>query len=76
MRSKTSFRVFIQEDDKAMQKKIAEELKPFNYVINFFSKSESAFDLLNFNPDILIQDYKTQKVVKCYEWSEPYNNWH
>ncbi|HVD97549.1 MAG TPA: hypothetical protein VNB90_05035 [Cytophagaceae bacterium] len=77
MRSKaTNYRVFIQEDDKSMQKKIAEELKPYNYIINFFSKSESAFDLLNFNPDILIQDYKTQKVVKCYQWSEPYNHWH
>jgi hypothetical protein len=76
MKAKASFKVFIQEDDKTMQKKIAEELKEYNYIINFFSKSESAFDLLNFNPDILIQDYKTKKVVKCYEWSEPYNHWH
>ncbi len=76
MKAKASFKVFIQEDDKRMQKKIAEELKEYNYVINFFSKSESAFDLLSFNPDILIQDYKTKKVVKCYEWSEPYNHWY
>ncbi|HSZ24960.1 MAG TPA: hypothetical protein VK766_04545 [Cytophagaceae bacterium] len=76
MKVKPSFKVFIQEDDLAMQKKIAAELKEYNYKINFFSKSESAFDLLNFNPDILIQDYKTKKIVKCYEWSEPYNHWH
>jgi len=75
MRSKTSLRVFVQEDDKSMQQQIAEELKDYNCIINFFPKSESAFDLLNFNPDILIQDYKTQKAVKCYQWAEPYNDW-
>lgn len=70
---KSPYKVFIQEDDKAMQKKIAEELKENNYVISFFSKLDSAFDLLNFNPDILIQDYKSNKIVRCYEWAEPYN---
>ncbi len=72
---KSPYRVFIQEDDKNMQKKIAEELKENNYIISFFSKSDSAFDLLNFNPDILIQDYKSKKIVHIHEWSEPYNNW-
>ena len=76
MKSKVSYKVFIQEDDKTMQKKISEELKEYNYTINFFSKSESDFDLLNFNPDIRIQDYQTKKVVKCFEWSEPYNHWY
>jgi DNA-binding response OmpR family regulator len=75
MKGKSQFRVFVQEDDKKMQKQIAEELKEQNYVINFFSKSDSAFDLLSLNPDILIQDYKTKKIVKCYQWSEPYNHW-
>ncbi len=69
------YKVFIQEDDKGLQKKIAEELKDNNYDISFFSKSESAFDLLNFNPDILIQDYKTNKIVHCHRWLAPYNDW-
>ena len=72
---KSPYRVFVQEDDKAMQKKIAEELKENNYIISFFSKNDSAFDLLNFNPDILIQDYKTNKIVHCHAWSAPYNHW-
>ena len=75
MKARTSLKVFIQEDDKALQKKIAAEFKDYNCVINFFSKSESAFELLTFNPDILIQDFTTQKVVKCYQWTEPYNHW-
>jgi DNA-binding response OmpR family regulator len=73
--STKTMKVFIQEDDKEMQKKIARELKDYNYAISFFSKDDSAFDLLLFNPDILIQDYKTKKVVNCYEWAVPYNQW-
>ena len=69
------YRVFIQEDDRTLQNQITEELKDNNYIISFFSKSDSAFDLLNFNPDILIQDYKSNKIVRCHEWIEPYNNW-
>ena len=65
---KNGFKVFIMEDDKRMQKKIAEELKENNYQIHFFSKSESVFDLFNFSPDILIQDYENNKIINCYEW--------
>ncbi len=75
MKTKTALKVFIQEDDKIMQKKIAEELQQYDYQINFFSKSESAFYLLNFNPDILIQDSKENKVLNCYQWSTPSNKW-
>ena len=64
---KNGFKVFILEDDKAMQKQIAEELKESNYRIHFFSKSDSIFDLMKFSPDILIQDYKSNKVINCYE---------
>jgi hypothetical protein len=71
---KSPYKVFVQEDDKNVQKQIAEELKGNNYIISFFSKSDCTFDLLNFNPDILIQDYKKNKIVHCHEWSAPYNN--
>jgi DNA-binding response OmpR family regulator len=75
MKTSAPLKVFIQEDDREMQKKIARDLKDYNYTISFFSKGDSAFDLLMFNPDILIQDYQTNKVVKCYEWEVPYNQW-
>lgn len=64
----SNFRVFVLEDDKVTQQKIAEELKEYNYKIQFFPKDESVFDLLKFNPDILIQDYKKNIVIRCYEW--------
>lgn len=67
-------KVFIQEDNNAFQQQISEELKNENYLISFFSKSDSIFDLLNLNPDMIIQDYKKNKIVRCVEWSTPYNN--
>ena len=65
-------KVFIQEDDKLLQKRIAEDLKEYNYKLHFFSKDDSVFDLLKFNPDILIQDYYKNKVINCYQWAFPY----
>lgn len=71
MKNGDLFKVFIQEDDLEMQKKIRQELKPYNYIISFFSKSDSSFDLLRFSPDILIQDYAKNKVINCYQWHNP-----
>jgi CheY-like chemotaxis protein len=63
-----SLRVFVMEDHKPNQQKIEKALKKFRYKIFFFSKNESVFELLKFNPDILIQDYETQKILRCHEW--------
>ncbi|HXA02066.1 MAG TPA: hypothetical protein VNW99_08765 [Cytophagaceae bacterium] len=63
-----SLRVFVMEDHKPNQQKIEKALKKFKYKIFFFSKDESVFELLKFSPDILIQDYETQKMIKCHEW--------
>jgi DNA-binding response OmpR family regulator len=64
---KNEFKVFIMEDDKQVREEILEELKDRNYRIHFFSKNESIFELMNFSPDILIKDYKRNKVINCYE---------
>jgi DNA-binding response OmpR family regulator len=66
---KNEFKVFIMEDDKQLQEEIVEELKNSNYRIHFFSKDESIFELMKFSPDILIRDYKQNKVINCYELS-------
>ena len=68
----SSLKIFIQEDDKGIQKKILEELQDRNNSVTFFSKLDSIFDLLVFHPDILIQDYQTHKIIKCYEWNHLY----
>ena len=66
---KNEFKVFILEDDMKVQEEIREELKNSNYRLHFFSKSDSIFDLMKFSPDILIRDYKENKVINCYELS-------
>jgi len=67
-----SIKVFIQEDDKEIQKEIKEDLKSVDYIITFFSKSDSIFDLLSLHPDIIIQDYKSNKSINCYLWNDSY----
>jgi len=69
---KKFIKIFIQEDDKVIQKEIKEDFKIGDYIITFFSKSDSIFDLLALHPDILIQDYKNNKSINCYEWTENY----
>jgi CheY-like chemotaxis protein len=64
-----SYRVIIQEDDKDMQRKIADELKGNDYNIQFVPKDLSVFDVMNWNPDIIISDYSTKEIIKCYEWN-------
>jgi hypothetical protein len=61
-------KVFILEDDKPNQERITKDFQGMDYNISFFSKNESIFDLLKFYPDILIKDYKKNKVLKYEEW--------
>jgi CheY-like chemotaxis protein len=68
MISNRNLRVFVMEDHKSNQQKIEKALKKLKYKVFFFSKDESVFELLKFNPDILIQDYATRKIIKCHEW--------
>jgi DNA-binding response OmpR family regulator len=56
MKENQRLKVFIQEDEEEARIRITEELKDKNYKIYFFPKSESVFDLIKLNPDILIQD--------------------
>ena len=72
MKNSKPYKVFVMEDDRNSIRKIESELSDKNYRLHFFSKEDSIFDLLLFNPDILIQDYQNNKVTKCYEWSMPY----
>jgi hypothetical protein len=71
MNENRNLKVFIQEDDVPLREKITEDLKDQNYKIYFFSKEDSVFDLIKFTPDILIQDYKKNKVINLHEWSVP-----
>lgn len=66
------FKVFVLEDDLAKRQIITNELLSKNYSLHFFSKNNSVFDLLAFNPDILIHDYFTNKITHCHEWDMAY----
>ena len=66
------FKVFVLEDDLSNRETIAKELGSKNYSLHFFSKDNSVFDLLAFNPDILIHDYFANKITHFHEWDMAY----
>ncbi|MBC7451831.1 MAG: hypothetical protein H7259_10115 [Cytophagales bacterium] len=72
MNHSKALKVIVMEDDRNNINTIAKELSNENYRLHFFSKDNSIFDLLEFNPDILIQDYFKNKVINCHEWAVPY----
>ncbi len=64
--------VFVQEDDKEMQKTIRDNYQKSNYQIQFLPNDFSVFELLSFNPDIIVQDFRNNNVINCFEWSSQY----
>ena len=72
MEASKSLKVFVLEDDLTNRERITKELSDKNYLLHFFSKDNSVFDLLAFNPDILIHDYFENKVTHCHEWDMAY----
>lgn len=66
------FKVFVLEDNLENRETITNELRGKNYSLHFFSKDNSVFDLLVFNPDIIIHDYFANKVTNCHEWDMAY----
>ena len=71
MKEPRNLKVFILEDEEPKREKIKADLKDHNYQIYFFSKNESVFELIKFNPDILIQDYYKNKVINLHQWAVP-----
>ncbi|MCU0415576.1 MAG: hypothetical protein MUE33_00190 [Cytophagaceae bacterium] len=65
-------KIFVIEDDRTLHRRITRELSAVPCKISFFSTSDSVFDLLKFHPDVVIHDYKLQKVTKLNEWAIPY----
>lgn len=72
METPKMFKVFVLEDNIANIHTITNELREKNYNLHFFSKDNSIFDLLRFQPDILIHDYFANKVTHCHEWDMAY----
>ncbi len=61
-------KVFVFEDDEQQKQRILKELEGRDYRIYFFPGSTAIFEVLTFNPDIIIQDYPGNKVINCYRW--------
>mgnify|MGYP003686172777 FL=1 len=63
------FKIFILSDLKTKTNQLIEFLSDYdNYELHFIPTEINLFDVLNYEPDIVILDKDVKKVVKCYEW--------
>lgn len=67
--SSRKFKVFVSSDQRQASPMLIEFLKAYqNYELHFIPTVFSVFDIMNFEPDIIVLDPSCQKIVKCYEW--------
>lgn len=57
--------VFAFESSRENQSVILEEYNISNNELRFFPVSTSVFDLLQWNPDVIIQDYNKGHIIDC-----------
>ena len=65
------YRIFILSDARKQSVELMEFLSEYDtYELHFIPTDMNLFDVLNFEPDVIVMDSKARKVVKCHEWQE------
>lgn len=64
-----TFKIFVISDTKVLNAKLNYFLNDYvNYELHFIPKDLDLFDILNYNPDVIVMDEEVNNVVKCHEW--------
>ena len=67
---KKTFKIFVISDTKVLNSKLNQFLNDYeNYEVHFIPKELDLFDILNYEPDVVVMDEDVNNVVKCYEWA-------
>lgn len=70
MKGATKLNIFIHSDSKEIGNGLTTFLKQYkNYSLNFISTDFALFDVMRWDPDIIVLDNEASKVVKCHEWA-------
>lgn len=59
--------IFAFETSRPDREHIVKEFNIEERNLSFFPTSTSVFDLLQLNPDLIIQDYEKRAFIKCKE---------
>lgn len=65
-----TFKIFVISDQKVLNSKLTQFLNDYeNYELHFIPTDLDLFDILNYEPDVVVMDQEVNNVVKCYEWA-------
>ncbi len=68
-RKEKIFKIFVISDTKILNARLHYFLNDYvNYELHFVPKNLDLFDILNFNPDVIVMDEDVNNVIKCHEW--------
>ena len=63
------YKIFILSDLRNKTSELINFLSTYeSYELHFIPSEVNIFDVLNYDPDIVVLDKHAKKVVKCYEW--------
>ena len=69
MREEKCYQVFILSDTKTNSVSVQNLLAEFDqYELHYIPTEVNLFDVLKYDPDVVILDSEAKKVVRCYEW--------
>lgn len=70
MKTAKKLNIFIYSDTKAIGNGLNSFLQQYSdYKLSFIPTEFALFDLMKWEPDIIVLDNEARKVVKCHEWA-------
>lgn len=67
--SSRCYKIFVLSDEKKSSNSLRSFLNDYDqYELHFIPTEVNLFDILKYEPDIVVLDSEVNKVVKCYEW--------
>lgn len=70
MGSANQLNIFIYSDNKSIGNGLNHFLKQYaDYKLSFIPTDFALFDVMKWDPDIIVLDNEAKEVVKCHEWA-------
>ena len=67
--SSRCYKIFVLSDEKKSSASLRAFLNDYDqYQLHFIPTEVNLFEVLKYEPDIVVLDSEVNKVVKCYEW--------
>ncbi len=67
---KACFKIFVLSDIKEKSLGLNELLSEYDqYELHYIPTDINLFDVLKYEPDVVVLDREAEKVVKCHEWN-------